>query len=147
MQILFLATAHNSLSQRLHLELTDLGHTVSVVLATSGQVMLDAVSREPVDLIVAPMLKKAIPDAVWREHTCLVVHPGITGDRGPSSLDWAIAEGEQVWGVTSLQAVAEMDAGPIWASHEFPMPGRPRSKSSIYRHEVPRLRSVASWMP
>jgi putative two-component system protein, hydrogenase maturation factor HypX/HoxX len=34
------------------------------------------------------------------------VHPGIKGDRGPSSLDWAIANHEKTWGVTILQAAA-----------------------------------------
>ncbi len=35
MKILFLTSAHNSLSQRLLIELTDRGHHVSVALATS----------------------------------------------------------------------------------------------------------------
>jgi putative two-component system hydrogenase maturation factor HypX/HoxX len=63
-----------------------------------------------------------------------VVHPGIPGDRGPSALDWAILNGERSWGVTVLQANAELDAGDIWASAEFPL--REASKSSLYRHEV-----------
>ena len=92
MHILFLATAFNSLSQRLHPELTDPGHRVAVELATSRAVMPDAV-RASRRLIVAPMLKSAIPEEVWAAHTCLVVHPGPVGDRGPSSLDWAIHEG------------------------------------------------------
>jgi hypothetical protein len=53
----------------------------------------------------------------------------VTG--GPSSLDWAIMTGAGRWGVTVLQANAEMDAGDIWASAEFTMPGG--SKSSVYR--------------
>ena len=44
-------------------------------------------SRQPPDLILAPMLKTAIPDAVWRQHPSLIVHPGIKGDRGPNSLE------------------------------------------------------------
>ena len=27
------------------------------------------------------------------------MHPGIVGDRGPSSIDWAILEGERQWGI------------------------------------------------
>ena len=42
MKILFLTTAHNSLSQRLFIELTELGHTVDVALALSESSMLDA---------------------------------------------------------------------------------------------------------
>jgi len=136
MRILFITTAHNSLSQRLYIECVERGHAVSLALATSEQAMLAAVESTRPDFIIAPMLKKAMPEAIWRRHTCLIVHPGIKGDRGPSSLDWAIALGEKTWGVTNLQAEAEMDAGPIWASHNFRMPERPYAKSSIYRHEV-----------
>ena len=60
--------------------------------------------------------------------------PGPGGRRGPSSLDWAIMGGAARWGVTVLQANAEMNAGDIWASIEFTMPGE--SKSSAYRTEV-----------
>src|SRR4030095_9449721 len=49
-------------------------------------------------------------------YTCLVVHPGPVGDRGPSSLDWAIHKDVAEWGVTVLQADAEMDAGDVWGS-------------------------------
>ena len=85
-------------------------------------------------MIVAPFLKRAIPESVWRQTPCLVVHPGIVGDRGPSALDWAIMNGEREWGVTVLQADAELDAGPVWASETFVMRDAP--KSSLYRHEV-----------
>ena len=134
MRILFLTSAHNGLSQRVGLELLRLGHTVSVALATSDAAMVDAANREAPDLIVAPMLTRAIPEAVWRRYVCLVVHPGPPGDRGPSALDWAILEGQPRWGVTVLQAEADLDAGPIWAWQEFPMRGV--SKSSTYNHEV-----------
>src|SRR5258708_22772754 len=134
MKILFLTTAHNSLSQRAFVELVDRGHTVVVVIASCEAVMIAAVEREQPDLIVAPMLKKVIPASIWQTHTCLIVHPGIKGDRGPSSLDWAILNAYEQWGVTLLQANAEMDAGPIWASRTFAM--RAGTKSRLYRHEV-----------
>src|SRR6266581_1445184 len=134
MKIVFFTTAHNSLSQRAFVELVDRGHTVTVVIASSEEVMLEAVEREHPDLIVAPMLKKVIPASIWQQHTCIIVHPGIKGDRGPSSLDWAILNAYEEWGVTLLQAGAEMDAGDIWASRTFSM--RAGSKSHLYRHEV-----------
>jgi putative two-component system hydrogenase maturation factor HypX/HoxX len=62
------------------------------------------------------------------------VHPGPQGDRGPSSLDWAVELGMDEWGVTVLEAVEEADAGDIWETRKFKM--RPVGKSSIYRHEV-----------
>jgi putative two-component system protein, hydrogenase maturation factor HypX/HoxX len=134
MKIVFFTTAHNSLSQRAFVELVDRGHMVIVVIASSEEVMLEAVEREHPDLIVAPMLKKVIPASIWQYYTCIIVHLGIKGDRGPSSLDWAILNGCEKWGVTLLQAGAEMDAGDIWASRIFSM--RAGSKSHLYRHEV-----------
>ena len=136
MRILFITSAHNSLSQRLQVELADRGHAVAVHVATSDEAMGAAVDTQRPDLIVAPMLKRAIPRAIWQRHICLIVHPGIKGDRGPSSLDWAIALGEPSWGVTILQAAAEMDAGPIWAAEEFPLPTRPATKCGVYRGGV-----------
>jgi len=134
MNILFFTTAHNSLSQRAFVELVDRGHRVIVVIASSEDVMLQAVEREHPDLIVAPMLKKVIPASIWQHYTCLIIHPGIKGDRGPSSLDWAMLNGCEEWGVTLLQADADMDAGAIWAWRTFAM--RDGSKSHLYRHEV-----------
>jgi putative two-component system hydrogenase maturation factor HypX/HoxX len=85
-------------------------------------------------VILAPFLKRAIPPSVWQRHLCLIVHPGPRGDRGPSALDWAILRGVDCWGVTVLQAGAEWDAGPVWASASFAM--RAARKSSLYHHEV-----------
>jgi len=134
MRILLVASGYNSMTQRVHAELADRGHEVSVELALSDEVMREGVRRWDPDLIIAPMLTTAIPADIWSARPCLIVHPGPKGDRGPSSLDWAIMDGASRWGVTVLQANDEMDAGDIWASAEFTMPGC--SKSSVYRTEV-----------
>jgi len=65
MHILFLTTAHNSLSQRLLIELAQRGHGIRVCVAASGDAMIEAVSHDAPDLIIAPMLKTAIPEDVW----------------------------------------------------------------------------------
>lgn len=134
MRVLFLTTAHNSLSQRAYVELTDIGHEVKVHLSVDEEAMLLAVEQYQPHLIIAPFLKKMIPEEIWHHYTCLIVHPGIKGDRGPSSLDWAILNGEKEWGVTLLQANQEKDGGDIWSSHSFEV--RSVSKSSLYRREV-----------
>lgn len=141
MRILFLTHSFNSLSQRLYLELTGRGHEVSIEFDISDAVTLEAVALYRPDLIVAPFLKRMIPEEIWRRQVCLIVHPGIRGDRGPSALDWAILNGEQEWGVTVLQAAAEMDAGDIWASANFPL--RAANKGSLYRNEVAEAATVA----
>ena len=134
MRLLLLAHAFNSLTQRLWVELTAAGHEVSLELDINDAVTIEAATLAQPDLIIAPFLKRAIPEAVWRRHTCLVIHPGPEGDRGPCALDWAILDNVESWGVTVLQAEAEMDGGPVWASRTFPM--RAATKSSLYRNEV-----------
>lgn len=134
MKILFLTHSFNSLTQRLYAELMALGHDVSVEFDIADSVSEEAVALWQPDLILAPFLKRAIPESIWRNHLCWIVHPGIVGDRGPSALDWAIMNGETEWGVTVLQAEAEMDAGPVWATATFPL--RRDKKASIYRQEA-----------
>ncbi|MFJ2867142.1 hydrogenase maturation protein [Kitasatospora sp. NPDC087314] len=134
MRILLIASAFNSLTQRVHTELRERGHQVAVQLALGDEPMRAAVARTDPELIICPMLTKAVPEDIWSTRTVLIVHPGPKGDRGPSSLDWAITEGAERWGVTVLQAVEEMDAGDIWASVEFPVADC--GKSELYRGEV-----------
>ncbi|MFJ8627072.1 enoyl-CoA hydratase-related protein [Kitasatospora sp. NPDC093550] len=134
MRILLLASAFNSLSQRLHAELRDRRHTVDVRLAGDDRELRASIRRLSPDLLLAPMLRTAIPEDVWSALTCLVVHPGPPGDRGPSSLDRAVQEGVTDWGVTVLQAEAELDAGPVWAWEPCRLP--PLGKSDLYRNEV-----------
>jgi len=141
MKILFLTHSFNSLAQRLWVELTQRGHEVSIEFDINDNVAIEAVDLFQPDLVIAPFLKRAIPEAVWREHVCLVVHPGIVGDRGPSALDWAIMNDEAEWGVTVLQANAVMDGGDIWATRRFPM--RAARKSSLYRNEVTEAATAA----
>lgn len=141
MRILLLARSFNSLTQRLFVELRARGHEVSVEYDIAETVTEEAAALFDPDLIVAPFIKRAIPASVWRNFTCLVVHPGIVGDRGPSALDWAITEGEREWGVTVLQAEAELDAGPVWASRTFAL--REATKSSLYRNEVTEAATAA----
>jgi len=134
MRILFLTHTFNSLAQRLFVELTERAHEVSIEYDINDAVAIEAVALFQPELIVAPFLKRAIPEAIWSRTPCIVLHPGIVGDRGPSALDWAIMNGETDWGVTALQANVEMDAGDIWATSSFPM--RAARKSSIYQNEV-----------
>jgi putative two-component system hydrogenase maturation factor HypX/HoxX len=57
----------------------------------------------------------------------IVIHAGPKGDRGLSALDGAVMVGEPTsW--TALQAVQEIDAGPIWPSRNFPRPGGPAAQ-------------------
>ncbi|WP_329577042.1 hydrogenase maturation protein [Kitasatospora sp. NBC_01250] len=134
MRILLVASAFNSLTQRVFVELRDRGHRPAVHLMVGDDPLREAVREYRPELIVAPMLKTAVPRDVWTAHTCLIVHPGPLGDRGPSALDWAIHEGAERWGVTVLQADELMDAGDVWAHAECELP--PVGKSDLYRGEI-----------
>ncbi|MEK6623854.1 MAG: hydrogenase maturation protein, partial [Bdellovibrionota bacterium] len=134
MRILFLTHSFNSLAQRLYLELTRKGHEVSIEFDIHHEITEQAISLFRPNLILAPYLKRPIPASVWTKIPCFIIHPGIRGDRGPSSLDWAILSQETEWGVTILQANQEMDSGDIWAEEFFTM--RNVRKSSLYRNEV-----------
>lgn len=136
LRLLFLVSAHNGLSQRAQIELTERGHEVLVAIAGSAAEMEAAVDEHRPQLIVCPFLKTLIPESIWSAYRCLIVHPGPWGDRGPSSLDWSIELGMREWGVTVIEASGEVDAGTVWATREFPV--REAGKSSLYRQEVRR---------
>ncbi|GLZ79122.1 formyl transferase [Actinorhabdospora filicis] len=136
MRILLLVSAFNGLSQRVWTSLCASGHDVGIALADMGEdAIVETVEDVSPDLIVCPFLKHRVPEKVWTGWPTIIVHPGPVGDRGPSSLDHAITEGEALWGVTALQAVEEMDAGPIWATRTFPLP-RGVAKSAVYNGPV-----------
>ena len=89
------------------------------------------------DLVICPYLKTKVPEQIYSDcqRPCLIVHPGIVGDQGASSLDWAILNDEKQWGVTVLQADEEMDAGAVWSSKNFLVP-KNSIKSSLYNGPV-----------
>jgi putative two-component system hydrogenase maturation factor HypX/HoxX len=131
-KILLLVSSFNSLSQRAWCRLRAGGHDVAVEFAIDEQTMIAAAHLAQPDIIIGTFLKDRVPAAVWTLWPTVVMHPGPVGDRGPSSLDWAISDGAPVWGVTALQAVEEMDAGPIWAHRTFRLPDDPPRKSALY---------------
>jgi putative two-component system hydrogenase maturation factor HypX/HoxX len=135
-RILLLVTAFNGLSQRAWCTLREAGHDVRVQLATSAQDMIDGVHAADPDLVLCPYLTERVPAEIWQHRRTVVIHPGPVGDRGPSALDWAITEGARTWGVTALQAVEELDAGPTWATRTFGVPLAAPRKSSLYTGPV-----------
>ncbi|MBG0568824.1 enoyl-CoA hydratase-related protein [Actinoplanes aureus] len=136
MRILLLVTAFNGLSQRVWCALRAGGHHVGVQIADDAAGMIAGVWAVDPDLILCPYLTRRVPAEVWQHWRTVIIHPGPVGDRGPSSLDWAITDGAVRWGVTALQAVEEMDAGPVWATRTFTMPGTTPRKSALYAGPV-----------
>ena len=144
MRILLISSAFSGLTQRFYTELEDAGYLVSVELHLGDMAQLvEGVSLFKPDLILCPFLTRRLPKEIYQHYKCLIVHPGIKGDRGPSSLDWAIQNGETEWGVSLLEAADEMDTGAIWANKTFPM--RSATKSSIFYREVTQAAVDCLW--
>ncbi|HYN95964.1 MAG TPA: enoyl-CoA hydratase-related protein [Pilimelia sp.] len=136
MRVLLLVSAFNGLTQRVWCALREAGHDVGVLLANDDRGIVDGVRAARPELVLCPYLTQRVPAQVWQHWRTVIIHPGPVGDRGPSSLDWAITEAAPVWGVTALQAVDELDAGPIWATRLFPLPTAAPRKSSLYNGPV-----------
>jgi enoyl-CoA hydratase/carnithine racemase/methionyl-tRNA formyltransferase len=168
MKILFLCTAHNSLSQRLYLALSR-SHQVTIEYALTDSIMLEAVALSKPDLVVCPFLTTFVPKQIYENVMTLIIHPGPPGDAGPSSLDWLLLgddgtvedpaellermdsgvryEGRSHWGVTVLQADEEFDGGPVWAFQQFPVEDiddPSLNKSSLYRGNITRAAIMAA---
>ncbi|KAK5126270.1 hypothetical protein LTR85_010505 [Meristemomyces frigidus] len=161
MKILFLCTAHNSLSQRLYLALST-SHDVTIEYAISDEMMISAVALSRPDLIICPFLTTFVPKDIYDNVLTLIIHPGPPHDAGPSALDWVLMgddgsieddtkllqhldtagalPGRSHWGVTALRATQHFDAGPVWAFDHFEIdidrPGM--TKSELYRGPVTR---------
>lgn len=137
LKIILLSSAFNGLTQRAWLELRQAGHSPSVVLFTDETSVVEQIEHSGADLVICPFLKDRVPQALWSDakRPVVIIHPGIVGDRGASALDWAITLQLPRWGVTALQAVEEMDAGPVWATCEFNLPAGLR-KSELYNGRV-----------
>ena len=161
MKILFLCSAHNSLSQRLYLVLST-NHDVTIEYALSDELMISATELARPDLIICPFLTARVPKEIYDEYMTLIIHPGPPGDAGPSALDWVLLgdngsekdagnllkalnsdvdqPGRSFWGVTILQAIEEFDAGPVWAFEQFDIDidDCRLTKSELYRGSVTR---------
>lgn len=138
LRIILLCNTFNSMTQRIYLECIELGHDTEMVIFENTEQVLESIASRPKDIIICPFLTKRIPIEIYGNVPCLIVHPGIEGDRGMSSIDWALLENASEWGVTILQADEEMDAGPIWSTNNFSIQrqyGKVATKSSLYRFE------------
>ena len=134
MKILLLISSFNSLSQSVYCKLEELGHKVYIKFAISKELMIKATKEINPDIVFCPYLKEFIPNEIYEYKPTFVLHPGIIGDRGHNSLDHAINNEVNNWGVVILKANELLDGGDIYAQANFPM--REASKASIYRNEI-----------
>lgn len=145
-KILLLSTSINSLTTAVQLHLTDTtNYTIDLAAVNSSNDIQQIVGEKNPDLVICPYLTKKIPAEIYNTYNCWIVHPGIVGDRGAYSLDYALLgvknwkSESQKWGVTILQASEEYDAGAIWSTKEFLLHhSRCRTKSELYHTDVTR---------
>ncbi len=128
MHILLLSTTFNSLTQAVFVHLRDREYKVSVLYAVDLERILD---YDP-DMILCPYLKSYLPEEIFDRYPTYILHPGPRGDRGASSLEYALER--DAWGVVWLRADRELDGGDIYASCDFAV--RDSYKASLYRQEV-----------
>ena len=142
-RILLISTSINSLTNAVHMHLQETGsYELDIAAVDSERDIQEAVERIQPDLVICPYLTKKIPPEVYKNYICWIVHPGIAGDRGAYSIDYALLDYEdwkpesEKWGVTVLQASEEYDAGAIWSTKEFPLDAV--TKSELYHTNVTR---------
>lgn len=105
---------------------------VQVIQVSKPEDIDRAVENNAPDLVVCPFLKTRVPDSLFaNKPPVLIMHPGIAGDRGASSIDWAILERQKLWGVTVLGASEVLDGGDIWSTENVPVPKNP-TKTGMY---------------
>ena len=90
LRIVLLCNAFNSMTQRIYLECIELGHDTEMVIFENTEQVLESIGSRPKDIIICPFLTKRIPIEIYGNVPCIIVHPGIEGDRGMSSIDWAL---------------------------------------------------------
>ncbi len=103
MHILLLSTTFNSLTQAVFVHLRDRGYKVSVLYAVD----LEKIPDYDPDMILCPYLKSYLPEEIFENYPTYILHPGPRGDRGASSLEYALEQEE--WGVVWLRADEELD--------------------------------------
>jgi putative two-component system hydrogenase maturation factor HypX/HoxX len=141
-----LYTRFASMPQALWAALREDGHDVirpedlQVRTPMSAEDMIRFARLAAPDVILCPFLKEVVPPEVCERTTTWVPHPGIRGDRGPSSLSWAILTGAPRWGLTMVRAEPatrseELDSGNVGAWREFTMPTE-ATMGEVYARQV-----------
>ena len=143
-----LYTRFASMPQALWTALQEDGHDVirpedlEIGVPMSSEDMIRFARLAAPDVLLCPFLKEVVPPSVCEQTTTWIPHPGIRGDRGPSSLSWAILTGAPKWGLTMVRAEPastpeELDGGNVGAWREFAMPAEATLSEIYARYVVP----------
>ena len=95
---------------------------------------LDASVELPAETIVAVAYGLIVPPSLLDRHRWLNVHPSLLPRwRGAAPVERAIMAGDAETGVTIIELVEELDAGPIGARESFPI-GPGDDAGAVYDH-------------
>lgn len=136
MKILLLVTAFNSQTQAVYTKLKDSKHQVSVCFNRDEKETLKEIENFEPELIICPFLKSYLSSKIYDTYPVYIFHPGPRGDRGPHSLEHALATHNKKWGLVVLRANSLYDGGNIYAQQNFDV--RDTYKASLYRKEIVR---------
>ncbi|SJM95150.1 enoyl-CoA hydratase-related protein [Crenothrix polyspora] len=134
MKILILSSTYDSLTQRLHVELTARTHAVIFDIASNDLQTVDIVNLHQPELVICPSVETNLCQSIWQHYRCITLKITTASDTGSSCLDWAIQDQEASCYVTALQITSETNASSLWASTTVNI--RPTSKSSLYQLEI-----------
>jgi putative two-component system protein, hydrogenase maturation factor HypX/HoxX len=143
-----LYTRFASMPQALWAALREDGHEVirpedlEIGVPMSAEDMIRFARLAAPDVILCPFLKEVVPAPVCEHTTTWIPHPGIRGDRGPSSLSWAVLTGAPRWGLTMVRAEPastpeELDGGNVGAWREFAMAPEATMGEVYARYVIP----------
>ncbi|HHD74805.1 MAG TPA: hydrogenase, partial [Nitratifractor sp.] len=114
MKITLLVDTFNSLSQAIYTALKDLGYRLDIVYAINKEQTIEELNAFYPDIILSPYLTKFIPKEIFNTYPTFVLHPGVRGDRGSYSLEYALRRHKE-WGIVWLRANEQFDGGDIYA--------------------------------
>lgn len=119
LNVLFIVSGHNTMSQKAFCLLTSSLRCRVTIELHSNDKLIERVTAHQPDLIICPFLTRSIPSQIFHNYMTLIIHPGPVGDRGRHSVDRWVLERPKEWGVTVLEAVEALDAGPVWAEEKI----------------------------
>ena len=136
MKTTLLITSFNGLSQAIYVWLKDRDFLVDIVYINSTK-RDDEIEDFNPDIILCPFLKHYIPASIYEKYPTFVFHPGIIGDRGAYSIEWALWNKQKEWGGVWLRANELFDGGDIYAFKKFDL--KNTKKSTIYRNDIKNI--------
>ena len=111
---------------------------------------VEALGRLEPDVIVVASYGRILPRAVLDlpVRGALNLHPSLLPrHRGPAPIAWTILSGDTKTGVTVIEMVSKMDAGPIVSQHELPVKDTDTTETLTARLAVENARLLIETLP